>query len=108
MTIVSLFLVIILAFLLGRTTIVMYHRLKRRLTFATTIGFAAAVCFALLLYFFVVSVFLSPEAHSDYQYLLQRISWVGSYWSYILFTVLGLFSFLLLIIEQLSSSGPSD
>lgn len=108
MTFISLFLVVALAILLGWFTMVMYKRLRTRLTFATTVVFFAGVSFALLLYFFAVSVFITPEASSDHQYLLQRISWIGTYWSYILFAILGLFAFLLLIIEQLSRQNSSE
>lgn len=108
MTFISLFLVVVLALFLGRATFVTYRRMRPRLTFATTFVFLAGVSFALLLYFFAVSVFITPEAPTSHQYLLQRISWVGSYWSYILFAILGLFAFLLLIIEQLSQQNSSD
>jgi hypothetical protein len=108
MTFISLFLVFVLALSLAKVTMVTYKRMRPRLTFATTVVFLAGVSFAMLLYFFTVSVFITPEAPSSHQYLLQRISWIGTYWSYILFAILGLFAFLLLIIEKLSQQNHSD
>ena len=108
MAFISIFLVIVLALALGRLTAITYKRMRPKLSFATTVVFMTGVSFVLLLYFFTVSVIISPEAPSSHQYLLQRISWIGTYWSYILFAVLGLFAFLLLIIEKLSQQNPSD